>query len=263
MKTSLLAFALLALPLPLGCSAEAEEPNPLATRAGFCKAWGQAACQTAVVDACNAATPEDCVETQSNFCETLVPRTYDAAKAEACIGAVKAAYADADLTGAELEVVRSLGAPCDQLSKGVLQEGEICSQTAECNAAAGFRCITKLGAATGSCEKPELVMPAEACDLPNQVCGEGNYCNGDNCVVYKKVGRPCSGDYECTPEDRCVVPEAAEEGTCTARLGLSEVCSADADCSSHYCVRESGATEGECASKIRLSFSEPLCDDLK
>jgi hypothetical protein len=55
----------------------------------------------------------------------------------------------------------------------------------------------------------------------------------------------------------------AETGTCELRADLDETCSSSADCQSGYCVIESGATEGVCASTIRLSRTEPLCESLR
>ena len=262
----LISLAVLALSLPLGCSAAEEPPDPLARAAGFCQAWGESACQEAVVSACDAASIEDCVATQSDFCLSVVPSSYASAKAKACLLAVKNAYKDANLTAEELQVVRYLAAPCDQLSAGVMDEGQSCSTNDDCNTAGGVFCIKKLGASRGSCEKPEVVPPGDACDGAAQLCEDGYFCNGENCVAYKKTGAACEDHYQCLPEDQCVTTvdaDGVETSACTARLELNEVCTGDADCQSGYCYVPAGATEGECASMIRLSRSEPLCDDLQ
>jgi len=102
----LIALTVLALSLPLGCSAAEEPPDPLARASGFCQAWGESACQEAVVSACDAASIEDCVATQSDFCLSVVPSSYASAKAKACLLAVKNAYKDANLTAEELQVKR-------------------------------------------------------------------------------------------------------------------------------------------------------------
>lgn len=266
MTKPLIALALLALSLPLGCSADEEPPDPLARRAGFCEAWGKAACQKDVVTACDSASVEDCVATQSSFCLDLIPAGYASDRAETCLSAVKAAYRDANLTAAEIQVVRYLAAPCDQLSGGIREEGESCASAEECDTASGVFCIKKLGASRGSCEKPEEVPPGDACDGAAQICEDGYFCNGENCVAYKKAGASCEGQYQCLPEDQCLTTvdaDGAETSACTARLELNEVCASDADCQSGYCYLAAGATEGECASMIRLSRSEPLCDDLQ
>lgn len=273
MKTSLIAVALLTLTLPLACSGTEEEPDPLRNAQGFCQEWAKAACQPSVVENCDTVV-DDCIDTQSAFCETIVPEDYSRRKASACLSAVKTAYRDAKLSGEEVQIVRYLAAPCDQLSSGSRDEGESCGENSECDTSLGFACIKKLGAADGVCEKPVLVGPGQACDGDAEVCEEDYFCNGDNCVAYEELGEACDGDYECAPEHRCIAePSGAggagggagepETGVCTERSGLNDVCTADDDCQSHYCYKEAGATEGECASSITLSRSEPLCDDLQ
>jgi hypothetical protein len=262
MKKPLIALWFLTLTLPFGCKTEDETPpDPLARREGFCEAWAESACQQSVVDACDSGTIEDCVDKQSDYCLSLIPESYASSHAKECLSAVKAAYKDADLTAEELQVVLKLAEPCDKLSKGISDEGDECTKADDCNTAGGFTCVTKLGAAEGTCEKPEEVPAGDDCSGDAAVCAEGYYCNGDNCVTYKKTGGTCDGDYQCKPEDFCVIETEGEPGVCTARLALNEVCTADDDCQSHFCLIES-ATEGECASRIRLSRTEPLCDHL-
>jgi hypothetical protein len=264
MRKPLIALFAFVLTLPFGCKSEEEEPpNPLATRDGFCQAWAEAACQPKVVEYCNAKSADDCQDTQREVCLDLIPRTYASAHAESCLRAVAAAYEDGDLNSDELGIVQHLAAPCDLLSSGTSDDGEACVKSSDCNTAGGFTCVIKMGADSGVCAQPEVVGPAEECDGPKQVCGEGYYCNG-NCVVYKKTDSGvCEGDYQCKPEDHCV-PDADDPETshCRERAGAGEACSSDGDCQSSFCVIESG-TEGECVSTIRLARTEPLCADLR
>ena len=266
MRTSLLTLVLLAFTLPVGCNVEEDAPpDPLAKPAGFCDAWADSACQKEVLDACQAEAEEDCLSTQSDFCRDIIPENYSSEHASECLNAVKAAYEDGNLTADELGVVIKLGAPCDQLSKGSRTDGETCEKSDDCDTAGGFSCIAKLGETTGVCAKPEEVGAGEACDGPAQVCGEGYFCTGENCVVYKKTGAACDGDYQCKPTDRCVVDTTLDPvtGTCQLRAKMSAPCVKDDDCQSHFCVVASGKTEGLCASLIRLSISEPLCENLR
>lgn len=263
MRKPLIALCLLTLTLPFGCKGEEEAPpDPLARREGFCEAWAESACQQSVVEACDTGSIEGCVDRQSDYCLSLIPEAYGSKHAKECLAAVKAAYKDADLTADELEIVLKLGEPCDKLSKGLNEEGEACERASDCDTTSGFTCVIKLGAAEGTCEKPEEVAAGNDCSADSAVCAEGYYCNGDNCVSYKQTGRPCDGDYQCKPEDRCVIEAEGEPGACTARAALNDPCASDDDCQSHLCVIESGQTEGECASRIRLSRHEPQCDHL-
>lgn len=262
MRKPLIALCLLTLTLPFGCSSDdAAPPDPLAKREGFCEAWAESACQQSVVDACDSGTIDDCVDAQSDYCLSLIPEVYGSQHAKECLAAVKAAYKDADLTADELQVVLKLAAPCDKLSKGTADEGDACERADDCNTAGGFTCVIKLGAAEGSCEKPEEISAGEDCSGDDAVCAEGFYCNGDNCVAYKKTGGACDGNYQCKPEDYCVIETEGEPGACTARVALNDPCTTDDDCQTHYCLIQSGEPEGSCASRLRLSPSEPLCKE--
>lgn len=265
MTKSLISLLVLAFALPLGCKSEEEAPDPLATRAGFCDAWAEAACSQAVLDACNESKVDNCKAAQADYCLTLLPKTYRSSDyADQCVKAVGSAYADGDLTADELSVVTRLGAPCDHLSSGSSEDGDSCKKNDDCNTAGGSICIFKLGAAEGTCGKPEEVAAGDPCDAPTQVCDATHYCNGENCVAYKKTDATgCEGDYMCKPEDRCLIAADATTGTCTARADLSDPCTSDDDCQSHYCAIAADATEGKCASKLRLGINEPLCDNLR
>ncbi|HXK17601.1 MAG TPA: hypothetical protein VNG33_07355 [Polyangiaceae bacterium] len=263
MKKPLIALALALLTLPFGCKVEKDEPDPLASRTGFCSAWAANACNAKVVENCNAQSVEDCKAAQSDFCLGVIPEAYTSKHATACLDAVKTAYADASLSSAELAIVLKLGDPCDKLSKGTSVDGESCTENADCNTAGGLTCVIKLGAASGTCHTPEEVGGGERCKGDAQVCADGFYCNGVNCVASAESGEDCQGDYECTPENHCVTPTDATTGTCEARLALNDSCTADAECASGYCAIAPKDTMGGCASTIVLSRLEPLCLNLR
>jgi hypothetical protein len=264
MKKPLIALCLLAFSLPLGCGVDEETPpDPLATRDGFCKSWGEAVCQERVVDNCASPSVEDCIEAQTGFCLDTVPKSYSSVHAASCLEAVKGAYEDLKLSADEIAVVIKLAAPCDQLSSGTVDEGRDCTKADDCNTAGGLTCVIKSGAAKGKCETPEVVSGGKACGEPEQVCDEDFYCNGKNCLAYVESGESCEADYECQPTDRCVIPIDATTLSCQPRLGRSEPCEADADCASLYCSMAEGDTEGLCADNVVLSQREPLCAALR
>lgn len=265
MTKSLISLLLLAAALPLACSGEKEDPDPLASRAGFCQQWAEKACSDAVIEACNANSVDDCRTSQAAYCIGLVPRNYTSSKyAHDCIDAVGEAYSDGDLSASELQVVTRLADPCDKLSTGTSDDGDSCDENDDCATVDGSVCIKKLGAAEGTCGVPEEVGPGDACDAPNQVCDSTHYCNGENCVAYKKTDTgTCEADYVCKPGDRCVIATDATTGTCQARMALNQTCTSDDDCESLYCAIAKGDTEGTCASKLRLGLNEPLCENLR
>jgi hypothetical protein len=265
MKKPLIALLLLGLGLPVACTVEEDgPPDPLEKSGGFCDAWAENACNADVVKYCNAKSEDSCRATQGAFCREIVPTNYVSSHAQECLDFVKTAYEDSELSPDELLVVLRLAAPCDRLSKGTRTSGQSCDSSEECNTADGFDCIKKQDATQGVCAKPEITAAGDPCDSPEQVCNAGYYCNGENCVAQKKTGGSCESDYQCKPTDHCLKETAdADTGTCELRADLDEACSRDADCQSGYCAIESAATEGVCASTIRLSRTEPLCENLR
>src|SRR6476620_365700 len=85
----------------------------------FCEQFADGACNTEVVQACQAADAEACRSSQVAFCLGQLPASdFSGKTAEECLGAVKAAYEDADLDATELGTVLRLEAPCDRLVRG-------------------------------------------------------------------------------------------------------------------------------------------------
>ena len=101
------------------------------TREEFCQEWAKKACSSAVVSACQATSAEACRLSQQAFCARLVPATFSDSAANACLTAVGDAYADADLTGAELKTVLELGPPCNRIVNGASTLGEACTTSRE------------------------------------------------------------------------------------------------------------------------------------
>jgi hypothetical protein len=240
--------------LAMGCSDD-EEPAAQ-TREGFCDEWGKRACSSEVVSVCKAEDESDCNLKQESFCQELLPDDFVDDHAASCLDAVEAAYADADLTADELVTVLQLGPPCDRLIRGPRSAGDDCSSTFECDAAAGYVCLFKGSQTEGTCELPRTVQPGLSCEARQETCTEGFYCNGDNCVGGKDAGSDCATDQECDAENYC-----ANDLTCTPRLDLQADCTDDSQCLSGICF--AFGSERTCVDRIRLSPSEPLCDELR
>jgi hypothetical protein len=236
--------------LILGCSSDGNEM----TRGDFCDSWAERACTKDVASICQAKSQEDCQATQAKFCIGIVPETFTADAAKACLDAVKDAYSDADLTRAELDTVLRLGPPCDALAKGASLGGGKCEADDDCETASGYRCVIKGGKQTGSCEVPEVVDPGLKCSAPEQVCTEGFFCNGTNCVEALAVGESCVNHAECGPLGFC------SGGACADRFELNDECSSDEQCASGICY--AGSTKA-CVDRVRLSPAEPLCKQLR
>jgi len=241
--------------LLVGCSGADEKPASR-TREQFCQQWAEAACSDEVVSVCQATNAAACHLSQQKFCEQLVPAGFADDQADACLAAVKAAYVDADLTSTELLTVFKLGKPCDKLVRGPRARGESCTSNLDCDAPSGFVCVMKGSNTSGTCQTPVLKNPGLSCAAAEQICTDGFYCNGSNCVEGKAIGDDCASHQECGPEAYC-----AEDSTCTKRLAVAEPCSEDIQCQSSVCF--DFGDEKTCLDRLRLSRTEPACSNLR
>jgi hypothetical protein len=257
---------LLGLSLVIGACSDSEEGpgaknSTTRTRDAFCTEWGVRACNTLVVDVCQASSPADCQASQKSYCLSIVPSSYAPEQAIACLDAVAAAYTDADLNGEELKTVTQLGEPCHQLVRGSGETDATCDSNADCNGPKGFECVIKGGDDTGSCQIPEEVGGGMDCSEPQQTCDEGFYCNGANCISYKKLDASCTVDGECGPEAYCELVSPATSKVCIARAEVGENCFSARECLSEVCLLV--GSQSTCIARLRLSPSEPLCQTLR
>lgn len=250
MRTIVLVWFLL---VPIACGGS--DSTKALSREDFCQEWAVRACSDAVVSACQAADAASCRTKQQDFCSSVLPAGYSAQHADACLGAVSAAYADADLTGSELRTVIRFGAPCNRIVKGSSARGEACSNDHDCDGSAGFECIEK--GAQGTCQIPEEVAAGLRCAAPQQVCSSGFYCDGANCIEAKSPGDTCANDSECGAAGSC-----GGDGVCVARLPVDSACSSDGQCISGVCYAFAAADQ-TCIDRLRLSRSEPICANLR
>ena len=209
-----------------------------------------------MISACQAGGPESCHEAQEGFCLELVPQNFSDAHGDECLGAVAAAYADADLRGEELASVLVLGGSCESLIVGPKAEGESCSTARDCDLSAGFDCVMKADSAQGRCELPEPVGAGRDCSAAQKTCMAGFYCDGEHCVEGKDEGDACTIHEECGDTAFCNA-----DGECEARLTVDSPCSADFECKTGICYEFEG--EDICTDRIILARSEPLCDELR
>lgn len=235
------------------CSGDDAKPR---TREVFCQEWAVQACSSAVVSACQATSAETCRLTQQGFCMNLVPNTFSDESADACLAAVGAAYADADLTGDELATVLELGAPCNRVVGGAAGRGETCANDGDCSGSA-LECVIKGGQSAGTCQVPEAVGAGLKCAAAQQVCVPGFYCNGANCIEAKGEGETCTNDQECGADGWC-----GADGLCASRLAVNEACTSSNQCLSSLCY-SFASVDRTCIDRLRLSRSEPVCADLR
>jgi hypothetical protein len=262
-------FAAAALLAAIGaCSAPrsgpgSNTPNPLATADGFCTKWAENACSTAVVSACSATDAAACQDSQKAECLRRLPVGYSSEFAKQCLDAVKAAYADADLSQEELAVVRNFAEPCDKLIEGDGGDGAVCTDRTDCNTLQDLDCVKKAGEATGQCRVPDIVGGGISCVEPQKTCADGFYCDGSHCIERVAIGQPCANDDECTADARCASGSDGGTGTCVARGDVTDPCTENADCKSDICVTLAGQSTGICLSQVRLTAESTLCASLR
>lgn len=226
-RASLVWLSWLVAGLSVGCGGD-DTPNPLATRAGFCGEWAKVACNKEVIEACAATGEDACREAQQEHCLSVVSAdAYRSSGARACLDAVKTALRDGRLTSEEV---------------GVVLRGE---------GACKFECVK---VDDGGCIEPTVVGGGEECSDADVVCAEGYFCDGNNCLARRDVGRACSDDIPCREDLRCVGD--AGEKVCEARTPDGEACEEDDDCQSGICGRGTNL----CAARITLSDAEPVCN---
>jgi hypothetical protein len=247
-------FVCFAAAAAASCSSDDGVPD---TPDEFCQSFAEAACNTEVVQACQAADAEACRQSQVAFCLGEVPAVgFSGDAAEACLEAVEAAYADADLNAGELGTVTRFEAPCDRLVRGLSTEGAPCTDRYDCDAPAGFECVRSGDQAMGTCQRPVVTGPGEECSMAAATCTEGFYCDGSHCIAGESVGEACLTNEQCGASGYCGLTSE-----CEARLPVRAPCGFDEQCASGLCYQT--ATDQVCTDRVRLSLSEPLCDDLR
>jgi hypothetical protein len=245
------------------CSSDEPGPkdsvdNSLRTETAFCTTWAKAACNDDVVSNCDEVDKETCVQHQSAFCQGLIPFGYSSKRAQECIDAVKAAYADAELDADELQVVLHLGGDCSHLVAGVNKEGQSCTEPNDCDTVHDFTCVIKAGSETGTCQIPLVQGNGEQCDGDAMVCNPEAYCDGYNCLVKRAAGKSCTYDAMCEDGNRCEIAADATAGQCAPKLDLKASCATDSECASNICL--SGTLK--CTSKVVLTGESSVCVDL-
>lgn len=255
-----LGFSTLSLLTACG-SSEAGPPSPYASADGFCEKWAEAACNKTVTENCGAASADACVTSQATFCASLIQADHYARKyAPDCVKAVKAAYLDAKLTRDEYEVVRRLGGVCAKVLSGAGGQGAACSTALDCNTLDGLTCVTPPGK-SGSCQKPEIVSGGNVCGGDAQVCADGLYCNGANCIANASEGAACGADVPCADGLGCLGDDTA--ASCQRLGAVSDECATGSDCASTICAVAPSATTGICVDTVVLSQTEPACTALR
>jgi hypothetical protein len=255
----------LAVLIAAGCSGKEEgpttAPHPLSSKdEEFCDRWAEAACNENVVHDCAAVNVRACIRAQRAWCMVEAPEgQYVIESAEECLEGVEAAYEDAELTRPEYETVRRFGPPCDELRSGPGEpatEGDRCDTTRDCGDP-DLVCAKEDPDARGTCEVADVRSGGQTCSAPNQICGEGFYCDPETSRCYERpgVGGNCSEEIPCRENLYCT----ATEQICETKRAFGESCTGPDQCESGLCQLSANV----CVDEIALSPGEALCDDLR
>jgi hypothetical protein len=256
------------------------DPGPQWTypdKSAYCVGRARAECNATVVSKCGSAGEASCVtKRQYSICNAAQAGTYRPQAADACIAAVKAAYADAQLNEADQ---KSMDAACLKVFGGTGGVGAPCTDLTTCTLDQSLSCVVPNGSTTGgTCQKPVTKPGGDPCSAPDAVCDDTRYCSITEkaCVLKKASGDPCHAAQPCQKTDRCVPnnpPDTKDPtiGTCQTKLANNSPCASAGECASGMCVTVvewtgdggSPVTQTKCMDYQGFSASEPICQEYK
>lgn len=247
-----------------GCTSREEEQNPAAsvlnTESGFCKRMGELICNKNVVEACYLSD-DDSLEADTESCVAAAAQnacnpnnqTYDKTAANPCLTAVKALYDDAKLETVELEEAR---VACLAALHGDGGSGASCMFDEDCDGSEDLRCVTKPGQ-EGSCRVPEEVEPAADCSSAAAVCPDDLFCDeGEHCVARQEPPDSCS------PTSLCIETAQCLSDVCVDKAANGETCQSESECLGGFCIKQTGAAQGQCGAFIPVTFDSAACATL-
>jgi hypothetical protein len=196
---------------------------------------------------------------------------YTARGARECLDAASKAVVDDVLNAKEYSLVTDLTGPCDKLLSGDGDDGDACSNNLDCNDIEGLYCVKAEGNPQGKCRDPHFVGGGAKCSAANDVCTEGFYCNGTNCLEKLTVGDACDIETPCA--DTLLCNEGGDSGTtsCVSKLennamdsnGDDLFCASNDDCQSNLCSKVEDSETGRCTNLIPLNTNAEICDMLR
>jgi hypothetical protein len=229
----------------------------LKTPQDYCAARAEAECNGIVVQKCGVKDQTSCESARSNRCVAEMPQgtTYVPEAVDACIAATKGAYADATLTGMELQAIADA---CSKVFSGPGAVRAPCTVDADCSSKDNLRCVIRTGEMAGKCLTPRVVQPGDSCAGESDVCTTEFYCDmkSSMCLARVGVGEDCYMK-ECLPDLKCIT--GLFGGGCKPLLMAGEPCTMDTECTSHICNKAKGSSDGTCTDQIVLSPIAAAC----
>lgn len=236
------AFAMIFGALATGCM----QPGPRDPDvSSFCADKAKAECQVSAVCAIDV---QGCTSYRNSLCladaamaTASGARTYDPGSAQACIDALNGAYGNDNtkITYAQLFGFGSITDKCERVFAGHALQDQACQVDYDCSADLICSAVSP-GSSSRVCAKAEPKSAGDFCADPGSLCPGTTYCVGDGgapqCEPAAQAGQACGASLPCTDSQRCLA------GTCQARVGSGDPCTADTDCNSiaPYCDPSAG-----------------------
>lgn len=261
---------LIALPavavVAIACAAPVIEPDSAtqyASLGSFCDARARAECNPQVVSHCGGKDANACVQKVSAACLSSAPQgaTYQPVHAQACIDAVKDAYATATLTK---DALSKVDAACAALWSGPGAARAPCGVDLDCSSKDGLVCIVPLGESGGKCLKPNVVAGAGSCAGEADVCPTDYYCEAKSrvCVAMGAEGAQCNKEtMPCMTGLYC--SGSLFVTGCKPLAPAGTPCNTGSDCADGLCDKAQASAQGTCSAAITLSPLDSMCVNYK
>lgn len=262
---SLAALSVLATFVAAGCGGS-EKSEPAAgpkypTKASFCAALPDQVCSKALTDACGTITSDGCKSAVAQRCTDLdiffgvTEGGFNPDKAEDCLAAVGASYADGKIDATEY---KNVGSACGQMFSAHRSAGSACNGDIEC--ASGLNCVYDTNAMAAQCTAPGKAGGGESCKT--DACVAGFFCEPTSSICFKgrNEGEPCK-----TNVDPCQTSLVCNVGKCVKKFAAGTECTANAQCDSGLCGDVSdGKTEmRKCLNAVVFGTDAPICAQFK
>jgi hypothetical protein len=247
------------------CSAstpDAPPPPKFPDADAFCTGWAQAECSDTVIQVCLAPGKGACLAARQTKCtavivspETQLGHTYDNTKAEGCVNAVAAAYADARLTSEEQAAIDTA---CALVFSGTVARNSACTVDADCKQADGLKCVVHAAplaeggaSASGTCQVPVSATAGQPCSAVDAVCVDGFHCGTtSHCDANGAANEACSQGVPCATGLKC-----GSANVCEPKIADGNACTKGSECAHGICAEGANL----CASIMQLSSAEQFC----
>ncbi len=259
-----LGSTFIALATVAGCGSS-EEPKKVEEpkyrdSAAFCQAVAKAECSAAIRDACSAGDEAPCIAKVSSDCNSrnadvtfglqTLEQNYRNDKAEACVGALAAAYADTNIKADEHAAIRKACDPVFSAQKG---EGGPCKVDLDCDLGAGLTC--DLG--TGTCRP--VGTETKGGDCTSSRCAPGLFCSSADKICFDGRGEGSACDPVSNP---CKTTLLCEGALCVGKRGANSDCTSDDQCASGFCAlvpEGTNKTRRICLSELSFGCPNGSC----